>query len=255
VAAVDETVLHKRLIDSMFGTWRLIASGNASRAVERPGLLASIVPATPQRSVFNSVVYDDAGTLAASLDELARLYEETGVDAWTVWVPEADRDSARLLEQAGHHLDAEPRAMGMELSGFEEPDLAAIDWSDGGDLVALARINDVAYDHAPGTFEAGLAGVPAERVHVYEARLDGEHVAGLATTDFDGDCEIMFVATLPQARGMGLSTALMKRAMWDARERGCDTTTLQATKLGRPVYERLGYRDLGALQMWERRRS
>jgi hypothetical protein len=42
--------------------------------------------------------------------------------------------------------------------------------------------------------------------------------------------------------------------MW-ANMRGCETTTLQATKMGAPVYERLGYRDLGARQMWERRRS
>jgi hypothetical protein len=40
----------------------------------------------------------------------------------------------------------------------------------------------------------------------------------------------------------------------EAGERGRLTTTLVATKLGRPVYDRLGYRDFGALQMWERRK-
>jgi hypothetical protein len=39
----------------------------------------------------------------------------------------------------------------------------------------------------------------------------------------------------------------------DARERGCATTSLQATKLGHSIYARLGYRDVGAVQMWERR--
>jgi hypothetical protein len=46
----------------------------------------------------------------------------------------------------------------------------------------------------------------------------------------------------------------MTRALADARERGRLTTTLVATKLGRPVYERVGYRDFGAIQMWERRK-
>jgi hypothetical protein len=45
----------------------------------------------------------------------------------------------------------------------------------------------------------------------------------------------------------------MARALADAAEQGLETTTLQATKLGYPVYEKLGYRDLGVLQMWERR--
>jgi hypothetical protein len=33
------------------------------------------------------------------------------------------------------------------------------------------------------------------------------------------------------------------------------TSTLIATKLGHPVYEKLGYRDVGTLEMWERRRQ
>jgi hypothetical protein len=47
----------------------------------------------------------------------------------------------------------------------------------------------------------------------------------------------------------------MRQGLWDAREAGCETSTLQATAAGRPVYERLGYQDLGALQMWEFRPS
>jgi hypothetical protein len=47
----------------------------------------------------------------------------------------------------------------------------------------------------------------------------------------------------------------MRRALADARERGCDVSTLEATVMGRPVYERLGYRTLGALEMGERRRA
>ena len=61
------------------------------------------------------------------------------------------------------------------------------------------------------------------------------------------------VATLPEARGRGLAGALMAHALVDAGERGLRTSTLVATKMGRPVYERLGYRGLGALEMWERR--
>jgi hypothetical protein len=46
----------------------------------------------------------------------------------------------------------------------------------------------------------------------------------------------------------------MRRALADGRERGCEVSTLQATKLGRPVYERLGYRAFGVIEMWERRK-
>jgi hypothetical protein len=46
----------------------------------------------------------------------------------------------------------------------------------------------------------------------------------------------------------------MAEAVAEAGRRGRRTTTLVATKLGRPVYDKLGYRDFGAMQMWERRR-
>ena len=45
----------------------------------------------------------------------------------------------------------------------------------------------------------------------------------------------------------------MRSALADARERGCETSSLQSTKAGFSVYERLGYRDRGAVEVWERR--
>jgi predicted GNAT family acetyltransferase len=63
------------------------------------------------------------------------------------------------------------------------------------------------------------------------------------------------VAVVPEARGQGLSGKLIAHSLADAVERGCRTATLVATKLGRPVYERLGFEGLGALEMWERHRE
>jgi ribosomal protein S18 acetylase RimI-like enzyme len=89
---------------------------------------------------------------------------------------------------------------------------------------------------------------------VYIARENGRPLASVVSADHEGDCSIWWVATVPDARGRGLAPGLMRRALADGRERGNDVTTLQATKLGRPVYERLGYRPLGAIEMWERRK-
>jgi ribosomal protein S18 acetylase RimI-like enzyme len=79
-------------------------------------------------------------------------------------------------------------------------------------------------------------------------------VACVASLYHEGDCAIWNVGTREAARGRGLATGLMRQALLDAREAGCETTSLQATQMGRPVYERLGYRPLGPLDMWERRR-
>jgi hypothetical protein len=129
--------------------------GPFSRCVELDGVVASVTPSVPDRSLPNSVIYEDEERLEAALPELAALYDDEGVRAWTVWVPPGHERALRALEAAGHARDAQP----------------------------------------------------------------------------------------------------MRRALADARERGCDVSTLEATVMGRPVYERLGYRVLGTLEMWERRRA
>ena len=81
--------------DGMPPCWRLIAEGSGGSVWERGGVAATIVPKAPDRSIFNSVFYEDAGELLDSLGEIAAAYEEAGVRAWTVWVPEAGRRSSR----------------------------------------------------------------------------------------------------------------------------------------------------------------
>ena len=79
--------------------------------------------------------------------------------AWTVWVPEGDvRDRARLLEAAGHHLDAEPRAMGMDLAEAQEPDAGGIDWDASRTVEEDGAINDRAYGYPDGHLERGSTG-------------------------------------------------------------------------------------------------
>jgi ribosomal protein S18 acetylase RimI-like enzyme len=103
------------------------------------------------------------------------------------------------------------------------------------------------------TIREGLTGW-YDGYHAYVARLDGAPASTLAVHDQDGDAHVTLVGTVESARGRGLASMLMRQALADARERGCTTTTLVATKAGHPVYARLGYRDLGRVQMWERRK-
>ena len=233
--------------------YRLVVTGaEDSRLLEREGVTAAVVPAAADRSVANGVVYDSAERLAAGLDELAAVYEEAGVRAWTVWVPQHDRESAQLLRDRGHVLDADPAAMVLELERFQRSPSAGVEIDPQADPADVARLNDAVYGY-DGDFTRAFGRMRMEGAHAYAAIVDGEPVACTVALDHAGDCCITFVATLPQARGRGLASELMTRALADARERGCTSTSLQATKAGEPVYARLGYRSLGPLQMWERR--
>jgi GNAT superfamily N-acetyltransferase len=234
--------------------YRLLASGSAgAHLVEADGVLAAVVPAAPLRSYPNAVLYRDASALERAYDELETAYGRAGVRAWTVWVPEGDREAVALLERRGHRLDATPTAMGARLEelALDGPEPAG-DWTAEGDIADVGRLNDAAYGYED-TFVRVFGDIAGTAVRRYVAHEDGEPAACVLTTLHEGNCEVDGVATTPRARGRGLASALMRQALRDALDAGCETTTLIATAAGRPLSDRLGYRALGRVEMWERR--
>jgi GNAT superfamily N-acetyltransferase len=233
----------------------LVGRSANAQVLEHDGVTGVVVPAVPERSVVNCVTYDDAERLAAALPALATAYDDAGVKAWTVWTPDGDTEAIAALKGAGHRFDAEPAAMTLVLSDFEPLDLGDLDWDKAASAAEVGRLNDEAYGHQPGSLAAAIGDKPYEPpVRSYRARVDGEVACVLQTIDCEGDCGIYWVATDAGHRGRGLAKRLMSAALVEAGERGCETSTLQATAKGYPVYERLGYRTFGRLHMYERRK-
>lgn len=223
-----------------------------SRLIHRDGLIASLTPATPQRSLFNSVFYDDRAALAREYEALAEAYRGAGVCAWTVWVPDDDRETGPLLAERGHRLDAAPRAMAMELvAPLDVP--AAPQGVQPGPIEppGAAELNDRAYGYDEHGFRAGLRGETS--IRWFSAYADGEPVCCVGTIAVGDDCCVTGVATPPEHRGRGIASWLLLTALAATRGEGAVTASLQATKAGAPIYERLGFVDFGFVEMWELR--
>ena len=62
---------------------------------------------------------------------------------------------------------------------------------------------------------------------------------------------IYFVSTLPEFRRRGFGEAMTWRAVADGRAAGCKLSCLQASKMGRPIYERLGFRVVEEYSEWK----
>jgi len=251
---LDEAELRRRAVDGVRDEVEAFGSAAPdSLLIRREDLVASVVPASPQRSLFNSVFYDDPAALAAEVEALEEVYEAHGVRAWTVWVPDGDRESAQLLGARGHSLDAAPRAMAMALADFGDEPPAPEGVAPGPiEPAACAELNDRAYGYGEDGFRAGLGGETPIRWHGAYA---GETPVGcLGTIAVGDDCCVTGVATPPEHRGRGIASWLLARALTEAREEGLVSASLQATKAGAPLYERIGFRDFGFIEMWELRR-
>lgn len=251
---IDERELRRRAIDGVRDEVEAFGSAAAdSLLLRREGLLASIAPAAPQRSLFNSVFYASADALAAEIEGLGEAYDSHGVQAWTVWVPDEDRQSAALLAGRGHKLDAAPRAMAMPLDDLPSspPQPAGVEARPGDPAVA-ADLNDRAYGYGVDGFRAALAGPTAIQWSL--ACAGEEPVCCVGAIETGEDCCITGVATPAEHRGRGIAGWLLWRVLAEARQRGLLSASLQATKAGAPLYERLGFADFGYIEMWELRK-
>jgi len=231
------------------------ACSEETSIVRMPGIVASISPPTPDRSLFNSVTADGPDALATAADDLAGAYADAGVRAWTVWVADDDRASAELLEARGHVLDGAPRSMALELS-----ELRPIALPDGAELVAgdiatIGAINDRAYGIEGPGWAVTMTHEPDLEMESAMALVDGEPVACAIVLDREDDACVSAVATLPEHRGRGLAGGIISELLAAARGRGQRTGSLQASRPGAPVYSRLGFTDVGFIELWERREA
>ena len=119
-------------------------------------------------------------------------------------------------------------------------------------VAELGDLNDRSYTFGTDSFSRALQTLPDGAAHIYVARDEGQPVGCLTIVDHEGNSEVQMVAVVPEARGRGITTKLLAHALADAIERGNKSSTLISTPLGYPVYERVGFRPLERVSMWER---
>lgn len=241
---MDDSVLRARAWATVAAQQRLFGRHvPGGRLIEGEGWVASIVPSAADSPLLNTIVPLARG---AALEAITRLDGAFGGARWGVW---AGRRDETALRRAGLHCELAPwRLMAAPI---EELDSSPGEGEPTDDLRLVGAVNDVAYGLEDRRLERHFAPLPNDRVRGYRLDREKRAVAVAAVVDNDEDAGFLFVATVPGVRRRGLGTALMRLAIADARERGVRTASLLATAMGRDMYARLGFRDLGPARLWE----
>ncbi|MEO8639524.1 MAG: GNAT family N-acetyltransferase [Chloroflexota bacterium] len=77
---------------------------------------------------------------------------------------------------------------------------------------------------------------------VYVGYVDGDPVVSGMGWRAGRTIGVYSIATIPSARRRGYGAAMTARVVADGALAGCDVAALQASEMGRPIYERLGFR-------------
>jgi ribosomal protein S18 acetylase RimI-like enzyme len=219
-----------------------------ARLAETPHYVASAVPGV-EASLVNAAVPLDGAPLRPHLDAIRDFYAHT--PKWGAWLDPANTGDAEALINHGLVLDSTPVLMVASLDDVQPPHTTP-------DLVTptmeeVGAVNDAAYGTPEPHLARTTASFPPGAFHAYGARVDGSTPCVLLIADVDTDAFVTLVATLPQHRGRRLASKLLAYALHEAKQRGQQTTSLQASKLGQRIYSRLGYRPLGEAHLYERR--
>jgi GNAT superfamily N-acetyltransferase len=159
-------------------------------------------------------------------DDLAEAAEAAGFQA-VYEMPEM------LLGEA---LPAEPPAPDAELRALSSTDEAPDFW----------RVAKAAYasNGFPPEVFAGYtehSGLLDGNVAAFVARVDGEPVSIAMTIVSHGVAGIYWVGSLEAARGKGLGRAVAAAATNAGFALGAEIASLQASPMGKPIYEAMGY--------------
>jgi GNAT superfamily N-acetyltransferase len=127
----------------------------------------------------------------------------------------------------------------------------------------ILELDEIDYDAAyPGwrdrfvTFFTGHQ--QAGRGQLFVAELDGEYVGTSAVylmpthrseITLQRSAYICNVYVVPKWRRRGLARALTQAAVAWARDSGCEVVRLRTSKMGRPVYESLGFQRTDELEL------
>jgi ribosomal protein S18 acetylase RimI-like enzyme len=250
---MDDADLRRRLWEG-FAALQTLLGGCALQGsvIERDGLVASIVPSAPDSPALNAAVAIEPDAAPGALPELEDHYRSAGVRRWAIWVDGGSRDVTDQLRDAGLAIASASPGMGASIEELEL-DLTATNGTPNAGLRTVGRVNDLAYGNVDARLERTLTTLEEGTLRGYRADLNGAPASVALALHHGGDCGMSFVATVPQARRHGLATQVMRSALADARRNELGTVTLQATQLGERLYQTLGLRRLGPMELWERR--
>lgn len=240
---------HRNFIETLLA----FASKVPDAHVQRAGGLAVLFTGSPLR-LFNQVLVEDERATPEAIADAIAVGRARG-DRFLVDLRRGtdDRFWPLMAELGLEAMSDDPFMPGMALHPIAAMGTPPADPTSGHDIRLI--------DDAPGiedhivTIGAGFELPEAvardivrpeflddDRTRVYVGYVDGDPVTtglGYRTGRTIG---VYNISTVPAHRRRGYGAAMTTRIVRDAAADGCDIAILQSSAMGRPVYERLGFR-------------
>ncbi len=197
---------------------------------------------------------DDAvpGTRVVEMAQEFFATRHRGFSLWTRALPVDDDLHAAALAAGINEYGDSPQMICRDQvpDRANDPDVT-IEWiTDRVGVDHFARIGGAAYAVYGSPAEATEShfnrpdALTSPNVHAALAWLEGEPVGAALMLMSHGIAGVYWVAVLEEARGRGIAYAITRFVTNRAFDLGAANVQLQASKMGEPVYRRMGYEEL-----------
>lgn len=178
------------------------------------------------------------------------------------WVTPRTRpaDFAEYLVKHGFTKIGEPASMAINLADLNEDSWAPEGFTiaevkNESELDEWCRVAGTSFGVPEGVIPQIFAWCAREMemkqpVKFYLGLLDGKPVATSNYYLGAGVCGLYFVGTLPEARNKGIGFSITQKPLLEARKMGYRAGILQASKMGHPIYLKLGFKEYGSMQSY-----
>lgn len=201
-------------------------------------------------------IIEDAPDPEAAIDLARRFYAERGLP-WLLRthgtaaarVGEAAKDAGLIAGGAAPGmLLADRSGAGPDVPGLEIRTVQNLDDLRTFNLTSAHGFGLPVEAMAAWDTPAMLAGPDAT---FYLGLIDGTPVATSMRFTSHRIAGVYTVSTLAEYRGRGIGAALTWRAALGGKGEGCIASALQASSMGLPVYQRMGYRHVSDYETWD----
>ena len=127
-------------------------------------------------------------------------------------------------------------------------DLEIVEATDASTVREAAALIDESFEAQSEPDKVLTPDALGDDFRTWVGRVDGRAVTTSTAYISDGYVGLYAVATTPAARGRGYGEAVTWSATLCRPEL---PATLQASQMGRPIYERMGYRTIAELTVWD----
>ena len=158
-----------------------------------------------------------------------------------------------ILIQNGWTYLASPPAMLVDLNVLDEnqvnPDIELREVKTDEDFTIWQQAVSAGFNLSIEVAEL-FAKPDGERMKYYTAFLNGEPVGTTARIIHNDIPGIYCVATLPEFRRRGIGATLTLLPLLESRKEGHQIGTLQASSMGLPVYQKLGFKEVCRIKLY-----